>query len=704
MERAPQDLFKVNNLAILKSPLPRHIFKSSPAGNAGSSSPVASNGENRATPIKPTVVHPSSPNLFAFFSRPKPQSSLACNSSTAASLVTVSDTVDFAAGSLPKDVRGFIASNSHDAVQGQISQAGGFSGVDEQVSLALDKATESASQDPDVHLGFSVNTEDLSLEEAEPVRPCQDTPIDDAMRDSSRILVPKDSSSTRSCEPFLSKNAVQERDAVPSTHEEEPVSRRNANQEDGELMAEHVPRAQPFVPNSDAENVEKDAEHVAAEQRMQQPHDPPHFIHAIAQQELAICEDKEDSGESDVKPLTKTIRRIGKPDVPFTEWSFGIAPNAPRVTGIAKEQSSEWIVLVGRRPDTSELWHSSIVTGRISASRIETGSGRVYVLEDSSMDSLRMSEHGFCDVFSAKFAKGFPDNWQALIIKELRRIAEARLPRKPPSPSISEKKTLPDGQFSEDSAYKPDSKKSPTKSSTVVRAEGSKSTKAETPKPIKHDSSIQDGRSVQEAKTPKRIIPNDLAKEASAVNSSNPSPASTGKKKGGCPPKAHAANQVGGSKKDGFYSGDELSLDKSIDEEVLKITSPKQAAENVDKPEQQCAEKKPTLHSKASTPVSRKRASDKSETSVKKATLSKKASSPSMKSKSAISQRTKRLFGPTKSFLELTPNCRTRSGRRVMPPAAFWQNQIYKPEDTASSEQPATPTTQKRKWGAGVLY
>ena len=118
------------------------------------------------------------------------------------------------------------------------------------------------------------------------------------------------------------------------------------------------------------------------------------------------------------------VMKGGKQAVPFTEWSFGIAPNTPRVTHIPREVAPDWIVLVGRRPDATELWHSSIVTGKLSPHLIETGSGKVYCLTDGSMDSQRMAEHGFGDAFSAKFARGFPDNWQSLIIDELARIAD----------------------------------------------------------------------------------------------------------------------------------------------------------------------------------------------------------------------------------------------------------------------------------------
>ena len=125
---------------------------------------------------------------------------------------------------------------------------------------------------------------------------------------------------------------------------------------------------------------------------------------------------------------TKTSR---KPPVVLSEWSFGIAPNTPKVTNVSKIQSAEWIVLVGRRPDTAELWHSSIVASRITPSHIETGSGSAYVLKEGSMDSHRMAEHGFGEAFIAKFVRGFPDNWQQLIIDELLRMANARLPRRP---------------------------------------------------------------------------------------------------------------------------------------------------------------------------------------------------------------------------------------------------------------------------------
>lgn len=80
-----------------------------------------------------------------------------------------------------------------------------------------------------------------------------------------------------------------------------------------------------------------------------------------------------------VNPNTSTS---DKPKViELTDWSLATVPNSPKLTGVPVDEQQFWVVLVGRRPDMAEAWHSSIVTERLAADSIKTGSGRsVYLL------------------------------------------------------------------------------------------------------------------------------------------------------------------------------------------------------------------------------------------------------------------------------------------------------------------------------------
>jgi hypothetical protein len=104
--------------------------------------------------------------------------------------------------------------------------------------------------------------------------------------------------------------------------------------------------------------------------------------------------------------------------ITLSNWSLVIVPNNSMVTKLEKSLVEDWIVLVGRRNDMTEMWHSSLVTGRLANRSITTGSGRLYHLE-GPLDSLALMEMGFTTDAVEAFGDGFPENWQMLLIQEL---------------------------------------------------------------------------------------------------------------------------------------------------------------------------------------------------------------------------------------------------------------------------------------------
>lgn len=101
----------------------------------------------------------------------------------------------------------------------------------------------------------------------------------------------------------------------------------------------------------------------------------------------------------------------------LSRWSLVVVPNNPGITRLDRSVTEDWIVLVGRRPDMAEMWHSSLITGRISEREITTGSGRVYSLEGPA-DELALIEAGFSFETVEAFKLGFPESWQLVLVQE----------------------------------------------------------------------------------------------------------------------------------------------------------------------------------------------------------------------------------------------------------------------------------------------
>lgn len=148
----------------------------------------------------------------------------------------------------------------------------------------------------------------------------------------------------------------------------------------------------------------------------------------------------EGAGEraSRAKPVVKEIARAGGKTggnaavgkgiecIALSQWSIVMVPNNPETTKV-DASCKDWIVLVGRRQDISEMWHSSLIASRLSDREITTGSGRVYRLE-GPLDEPSLLDHGFSTDIAYAFRDGFPQDWKERLFAEF-----ARTQKSPPS-------------------------------------------------------------------------------------------------------------------------------------------------------------------------------------------------------------------------------------------------------------------------------
>ncbi len=131
-------------------------------------------------------------------------------------------------------------------------------------------------------------------------------------------------------------------------------------------------------------------------------------------------------------------------DYTMYRWYLQRIPNNEMFSQVKENLSKEWIVLVGYKNGLNELWHSSIVSGRESETRIMTGSGRLYVLQDQ--DPILFRRAGFSKEFISRFNDGFPEDWKELVQAELNNLPlpEMKTPikaEKTPTEKIRNEKT-----------------------------------------------------------------------------------------------------------------------------------------------------------------------------------------------------------------------------------------------------------------------
>lgn len=170
-----------------------------------------------------------------------------------------------------------------------------------------------------------------------------------------------------------------------------------------------------------------------------------------------------DNGKA-VAPINKTVdQEAASGDkmpiaVPLTSskeytldnWYLQRIPNNPKFSQVHRTLTEDWVVLVGIKEDTGELWHSSIVSGREDAKRILTGSGRLYNLKQADVPSFVGT--GFSRKLVDRFAsKGFPEDWQEALLQEIGhpikpspavpKTLVAKTPKSAPKPVVKAPKT-----------------------------------------------------------------------------------------------------------------------------------------------------------------------------------------------------------------------------------------------------------------------
>lgn len=139
--------------------------------------------------------------------------------------------------------------------------------------------------------------------------------------------------------------------------------------------------------------------------------------------ETEICNQPIDVSVESISKETHKIQSIAlaQSNIVLSNWSLAIVPNNSNITKIEKEKCHDWIVVVGRRTGMLDLWHSSLITNRVSENQVCTSSGRMYELEGPS-DTISLIELGFSSSLTQAFESGFPWNWRELLISDLCQI------------------------------------------------------------------------------------------------------------------------------------------------------------------------------------------------------------------------------------------------------------------------------------------
>ena len=726
MERTPDDLFKIKNFAILKSPLPRHLFKGAITPSTTVSSPLG--GASFTGLAKPVTTHPVTPS--AFFVKPRlppntvPHITSIISSTSAASLVTASPLISSTE---------CIPSTLDDVKENVYSS-----------EKTNDATLQSSNQDEEIKAKVQETKEDFSPQNTNSVVPVANPDQSnkglhslehelDIMNEDPEVSSTSTYASDQEMEHDQSSEEFEHDEQQPLTFQacinNQPGGTTTDNRKDKVTYKE----TSEDEPNP--ENIDQDLKEEALS---------THPTMELGRNTESTSSKRTPIPSKQTTTISDDINKHSKPDVVFSEWSFGIAPNTPRVTNVSKEDSQEWIVLVGRRPDTAELWHSSIVTRRLAHNRIETGSGRVYVLHDGSMDSQRMADHGFGDSFSAKFVKGFPSNWQQLLITELTRIATSRAPRKPVTATNIPERKLPT------EPQQPHNDEPQTKKPAVARKEPTPKAKVTTPKTTKSPKTP-----VPKPSTPQSAPPPIIKREDVPVQS--PDASQTIPRKRGRPRKN--SSTVSPLMRP-FVDSEGIAPSKAVLEQnvmapnlvadpiptiqgVLEENSTfvkKAAPVVVTEPEKHAGTSasisvvpmiEPSTNSIVSAPKQTPRRTPKGKATaelhvalqdleplktptklespkqITEHTPSILQSTLPKRTKTTTSKRSKSTFTPyhpsSKTPLVISTG-RTRSGRRILPPLAFWANQYASPStQTQQDNDSTTPITQKRKWGAGVL-
>ncbi|PJF19789.1 hypothetical protein PSACC_00435 [Paramicrosporidium saccamoebae] len=358
MERRSDDIFRVHDLSVLKSPMPVHLMKPS-----SSSSP---------TPVRPIPKQNVSP---------------------------------FGLSALAANMINRTPATKSQAAEGKVGWSPLGTGSEQSLDLAHsvkgDNNITPKFETPTLKIasGSSLPTVGQAIQAAlNETSPLQGDKVKDTIHDSMGL----DSTNLMQCEkPEDTDTIAMKLDKASSLGEEEIVCEPMEVDEASLLKQKETTHDSSKLSKSPkltpSENVSA-SRLLPVQKRKSKPDLAP------------------DAENVEKRPVVKSVATGS--EITLLKWSMVVVPNNPNVTKLEKLVTENWIVLVGRRSDMTELWHSSLITNRLSNREITTGSGRIYKLE-GPCDDLAMIESGFnFDIIEA-FREGFPENWQMVLIQEL---------------------------------------------------------------------------------------------------------------------------------------------------------------------------------------------------------------------------------------------------------------------------------------------
>lgn len=335
MERRPEDIFRLHDLSVLKSPMPTHILNAraahttpSPVGSRAGSFTTTTTTTTTTTSTNPSFSTPVIPV------RPTPKQ----------------NTFALGLSSLARTSR--------------------------TVRPDTESPSERVGENPNLGAKTTTNTTDQLVAEASPL----ETLPSDAVRVDSTPIVIQNHNSSGSSSTLPTVTSVLDQGVLPVASEESKV-----------------------LPIT-----------VATESLLKD--EPPTVSKEAAKLEASRLKMISDQNPGKKGATSGRTVSTGS-EIFLSNWSLVVVPNNPSVTKLDKTVTEDWVVLVGKRNDMSEMWHSSLITGRLSSREVSTGSGRIYRLEGPA-DELALIEAGFSFDTVEAFKAGFPESWQLVLIQE----------------------------------------------------------------------------------------------------------------------------------------------------------------------------------------------------------------------------------------------------------------------------------------------
>ena len=439
MQRNPDDLFKIRDLSILKSPLPAHLQRPAAAtglkGSHHHAGPFMGTPPSKVTAANSTLFSSPNNNGGGLLHAPAPlfpsPRSVAVPRALAGMPFHPKPLVLATPGPLSLSALGkpspVVLQQVVKVVPPPKIAKEDYAKVDEQVVDSPDDLYDLAALDRDTAdyeptlqaIPVLVPTESAAL-------------IDEAVAKEIEHL----SSSSSSSFSYRSDERINEEKKPPL--DEKDIEQELLDQQKKDNSTEHE-----NPPNSTEqhENPPNSIEqHDNPPNSIEQHENPPNSIEQHEnppndEPEQGCSTQKSDQRQQETENANTNSNRMtftppnkNKPTsteitVKLANWCFAMVPNNSKFTKVSREETNDWIVLVGKRPDIEDLWHSSIVTERIDATQISTGSGKLYQLTTEA-DELGMMDHGFSPDFASSFRHGFPEDWKALLLREMRRLAD----------------------------------------------------------------------------------------------------------------------------------------------------------------------------------------------------------------------------------------------------------------------------------------